>query len=292
MSIIYSQIRAFHAVASHGSYTRAAAALNVSQPTLSSQVKALEESYDVSLFVPAGRGIEITPLGRQLHAITQRQFRLEAEAELLLSSTRSLKAGFLRIGADSPYHALPLIARYREHYPGIEISMNFGNSREMLADLIARRIDVAIIPPPQDDPRLISRLLLADRLVAFVQRTHTWASSDRTGRGGVTLKQLAAARIILREEGSTTRAVFEAAITEAGLLLEDVFEIGSREAVRAAVVEGLGIGVVSEAELILDETIRVLPITDADLRVPEHLVCLAECAPQRTIKALFDLIED
>ena len=287
MPIIHSQIRAFHAVASHGSYTRAAAALNVSQPTLSSQVKALEESYDITLFVPAGRGIEITPLGRQLHAITQRQFRLEAEAELLLSSTRSLKAGYLRIGADSPYHALPLIARYREHYPGIEISMNFGNSRELRADLLARRIDVAIVPPPGDDPRLISRLLLADRLVAFVQSTHKWAK-----RKAVTLKQLAGARIILREEGSTTRAVFETAITEAGLVLNDIFEIGSREAVRAAVVEGLGIGVVSEAELILDESIRVLSISDADLRVPELLVCLSECAPQRTIKALFDLIED
>ncbi|WP_282604380.1 LysR substrate-binding domain-containing protein [Pelagibius sp. Alg239-R121] len=287
MSIIYSQIRAFHAVASHGSYTRAAATLNVSQPTLSSQVKALEEIYDVALFMPAGRGIEITPLGRQLHAITQRQFRLEAEAELLLSSTRSLKAGFLRIGADSPYHALPLIARYKERYPGIEISMNFGNSREILADLFARRIDVAMIPPPQDDPRLISRLLLADRLVAFVPVTHKWAK-----RQGVTLKQLAGARVILREQGSTTRAVFEAAISEAKLALLDVFEIGSREAVRAAVVEGLGVGVVSEAELILDETIHVLPIMDADLRVPELLVCLTECAPQRTIKALFDLIGD
>jgi aminoethylphosphonate catabolism LysR family transcriptional regulator len=285
--MIYSQIRAFHAVASHGSYTRAAAALNVSQPTLSSQVKALETSYDVQLFVPAGRGIEITPLGRQLHAITQKQFRLEAEAELLLSATRSLKAGFLRIGADSPYHALPLVARYQEHYPGIDISMNFGNSRETMADLLARRIDVAIVPPPpQDDPRLISRLLLADRLVAFVPVTHKWAK-----RRGVTLKQLAGARIILREQGSTTRAVFEAAVADAGFTLQDVFEIGSREAVRAAVVEGLGIGVVSEAELILDGNIRVLPISGADLRVPEHLVCLSECAPQRTIKALFDMIE-
>ncbi len=287
MSIIYSQIRAFHAVASHGSYTRAATALNVSQPTLSSQVKALEENYDVELFVPAGRGIEITPLGRQLHAITQKQFRLEAEAELLLSETRSLKAGFLRIGADSPYHALPLVARYQERYPGIEISMNFGNSRETLADLMARRIDVAIIPPPsQDDPRLISRLVIADRLVAFIPGSHSWA-----GRKGVTLKQLAGARVILREQGSTTRAVFEAAIAGAGLALNDVFEIGSREAVRAAVVEGLGVGVVSEAELILDNSIHVLPITDADLRVPEHLVCLSECAPQRTIKAAFDLLE-
>lgn len=287
MSIIYSQIRAFHAVASHGSYTRAAAALNVSQPTLSSQVKALEEVYDVELFVPAGRGIEITPLGRQLHAITQKQFRLEAEAELLLSETRSLKAGFLRIGADSPYHALPLVARYQERYPGIDISMNFGNSRDTLADLMARRIDVAIIPPPpENDPRLISRLVIADRLVAFVPSAHKWAK-----RRSVTLKQLAGARIILREQGSTTRAVFEAAVTGAGMALLDVFEIGSREAVRAAVVEGLGVGVVSQAELILDNSIHVLTISDADVRVPELLVCLSECAPQRTIKAVFDLLE-
>ncbi len=286
--MIYSQVRAFHAVASHGSYTRAAAALNVSQPTLSSQVKALETHYDVELFVPAGRGIEITPLGRRLHAITQKQFRLEAEAELLLSETRNLNAGFLRIGADSPYHALPLVARYKEQYPGIEISMNFGNSRDTLAELMARRIDVAIIPPPPtDDPRLISQLLIADRLVAFVPKAHKWAK-----RKSVNLKQLAGTRVILREEGSTTRAVFEAAIAAAGMSLTDVFEIGSREAVRAAVVEGLGIGVVSEAELIRGDNIHVLPISGADLRVPEHLVCLAECAPQRTIKAVFDLLEN
>lgn len=287
MTIVYSQIRAFHAVASHGSFTRAAAALNLSQPTLSSQVKALEAHYSVELFVPAGRGIEITPLGRKLHAITQKQFRLEAEAELLLSETRSLKAGFLRIGADSPYHALPLVARYREHYPGIEVSMNFGNSRDTLADLMARRIDVAIVPPPPEaEPRLISRLLIADRLVAFVSRTHKWAKRKR-----VSLKQLSTAKIILREEGSTTRAVFETAIASAGMTLEDVFEIGSREAVRAAVAEGLGVGVVSKAELILGDDIHMLPISDADLRVPEHLVCLTECAPQRTIKAVFDLLE-
>ncbi|TQV76153.1 LysR substrate-binding domain-containing protein [Denitrobaculum tricleocarpae] len=288
MSMIYSQIRAFHAVASHGSFTRAAAALSVSQPTLSSQVKALEAKYEVDLFIPAGRGIEITPLGRRLHAITQKQFRLEAEAELLLSETRSLKAGFLRIGADSPYHALPLVARYQERYPGIEISMNFGNSRDTLADLMARRIDVAIIPPPpEDDPRLISQLLIADRLVAFVPKAHKWAKQK-----SVNLKRLAGTRVILREEGSTTRAVFEAAVAAAGMTLKDVFEIGSREAVRAAVVEGLGVGVVSEAELIRGDNIHVLPISGADLRVPEHLVCLAECAPQRTIKAVFDLLED
>lgn len=285
--MIYSQIRAFHAVASHGSYTRAAAALNLSQPTLSSQVKALEAQYGVELFVPSGRGIEITPLGRQLHAITQKQFRLEAEAELLLSETRSLEAGFLRIGADSPYHALPLVARYRERYPGIEVSMNFGNSRETLADLMARRIDVAIVPPPPvADPRLISRLIIADRLVAFVSKTHKWARRKR-----VSLKELSGARIVLREEGSTTRAVFEAAVAAAGMALEDILEIGSREAVRAAVAEGLGVGVVSKAELILGDDIHMLPISDADLRVPEHLVCLTECAPQRTIKAVFDLLE-
>src|SRR4030095_11995095 len=99
MPITYAQLRAFHAVASEASFTRAAAALHVTQPTLSAQVKALEESYGVLLFARRGRRTEPTELGRQLLAVTRRYFGLETEAEQLLAAHRALSGGALWGGA-------------------------------------------------------------------------------------------------------------------------------------------------------------------------------------------------
>ena len=92
-------LRAFHAVATHGSFTRAAAALNVTQPTVSDQIKALESRYQVKLFERHSRRVEITELGQALFAITQRQFKLEADAEQLLATARGLAHGRLRVAA-------------------------------------------------------------------------------------------------------------------------------------------------------------------------------------------------
>src|SRR5215471_21137749 len=97
----YANLRAFHAVASHGSFTRAAEGLGVTQPTLSAQVKALEETYGIQLFDRRGRGIATTELGRSLLEITRRYFGLEAEAAQLLAETRGLRSGHLRVGADA-----------------------------------------------------------------------------------------------------------------------------------------------------------------------------------------------
>src|SRR5215469_13403644 len=96
----YANLRAFHAVASHGSFTRAARSLGVTQPTLSAQVKALEEDYGVALFDRRGRGIVATPLGEQLLEITRRMFVLEDEAGELLARAHDLTTGRLRVGAD------------------------------------------------------------------------------------------------------------------------------------------------------------------------------------------------
>src|SRR5215475_9286715 len=170
----YNQLRAFHAVASQGSFTRAADALHVTQPTLSAQVKALEETYGVLLFDRLGRGIATTELGRSLLEITRRYFSLEAEAAQLLAETRGLRSGHLRVGADAPQHAIPTLAAFSRKYPGIRLSLSIGNSEEVLHDLFEHRSDVAVVADVAD-ARLITIPLRHDRLIAFVPRTHAWA---------------------------------------------------------------------------------------------------------------------
>ena len=238
MPIPHAHLRSFHAVATHGSFTRAAEMLHVTQPTLSGQVKELEERYGVKLFVRHGRHIELTELGNSIFKITKKLFRSEDEVEQLFLSARSLTAGDLQVGADSPYIVTPLLARFQRLYPGINISIRYGNSEQVMQWLETQRCDVAILPNVPDDERLHIIPLDPDRLVAFVGLDHPWAD-----KRSITLEDLSRQKIILREKGSRTRSIFEQAVVDAGLKLNEMMEISSREGVREAVAEGFGIGI-------------------------------------------------
>jgi aminoethylphosphonate catabolism LysR family transcriptional regulator len=285
ISINHAQLRAFHAVASEGGFTRGAAALHVTQPTLSGQVKALEATYGVRLFDRRGRRVEPTELGRALLALTRRLFSLEAEADEMLAAARGLRRGHLRIGADAPYSVMPLIALFGRRYPGIRLSIAAGNSETLLHRLVEHQVDIAVVANVAGDPRFLARPLRRDRLVAFVERGHAWAR-----RANVGLRDFAGERVILREQGSTTRRVFETALARAGIELTDTLEIASREAVAEAVAAGLGVGVVSEMEVGADSRLVSLPIDAADLRSNEYVVCLVDRQALRLVRAFLDIV--
>ncbi len=283
----HTQLRAFHAVAGEGGFTRGAAALGVTQPTLSGQVAALEEAYGVRLFERRGRGIELTDLGHGLFDITRRLFGQEAEAEQLLSAARGLVSGLLRVGADSPYHIIPLLATFNRRHPGIRLSMTFGNSQRVLEELFERRSDIAVLPDIDIDERIHAVPFRSDRLVVFVAHGHAWAA-----RRSLRLAELDGQRLVLREPGSTTRAVFERAMAAAGVSPGEVLEIGSREAVREAVAAGLGIGAVFESEFGRDPRLHRLQLRDAMLQAVEYAACLTERRPVRVVRAFFDLLQE
>ncbi len=285
-SINHAQIRAFHRVASEGSFTRAAEALRVTQPTLSGQVKALEDAYGVRLLDRRGRRVEPTELGRALLEVTRRLFSLEDEADQLLSAARGLTRGHLRVGADAPYSIVPVIAEFNRRYPGLTVSISVGNSDKVLGDLVDHETDVAMLANIEGDPRLHVLPFHSDRLVLFVERRHPWAR-----RKAVRLADVAGQRMILREQGSTTRRIFETAIARAGLALTDVMEIGSREGVREAVAAGLGIGVVARSEFGHDQRVRFIEVADAELLSTEYVVCLAERRSLRIVGAFLELVE-
>ncbi len=281
----YSQLRAFHAVASEGSFTRAAAALRVTQPTLSGQVKALEETYGVLLFDRRGRKVNATELGRELLDITRRLFGLESEAEQALAAARGLMRGHLRIGADAPYSVMALVAAFGRRHPGIKLSIATGNSEMLLQALIDHRVDVVVAANVPGDERLHALPLRRDRLVLFVERAHPWA-----GRRAVALPELAGQRMILRERGSTTRRILETALAQAGVALVDPIEIASREAVREAVAAGLGVGVVALSEFGVDDRLKALEVQGTDLESIEYVVCLAERRDLRLVRAFLGLV--
>jgi aminoethylphosphonate catabolism LysR family transcriptional regulator len=284
--ISHAHLRSFHAVATHGSFTRAAEMLHITQPTLSGQVKELEERYGTKLFVRLGRRIELTDIGKSAFSITRLMFRHEEEVEQLLQSARALKSGELRVAADSPYIATPLLAQFQRIYPGIQISIQYGNSQQLMSWIESRRCDVAFLPNiPQGDERLYSIPLPPDRLVVFVSQDHDWAE-----RRSVSIEELVTQRVILREKGSRTRSIFEEAVAQAGQALNDVMEISGREGVREAVAAGFGIGIVAENELLADSRLRALPVNDAELVHAEYVVCLQEMRSLRVNDAFLEMI--
>ena len=283
----HTQLRSFHAVARSGSFTAAARALRVSQPTVTTQVKALEREFGVELFVRRGRRIELSDVGRGLRDITLRLFSHEAEAADFLNESRELKSGHLRVGAVGPYHVTDMLAAFNARYPAIYVSVAIGNSRDTVRDLLDYRTDVAVLAHIDPDPRLVALPYRRHRVVVFVHERHRLFR-----RRSVRIAELAGERMIAREAGSTTRRAFEDAVRQAGVAPNTIMEIGSREAIREAVAKGIGIGVVSEAEFIPDRRLKALPVVDAEIYTYAHVVYLKERQDARLVHAFLAALRE
>src|ERR1700754_4713559 len=123
MAANYQHLRAFHAIAVEGGVSRAARRLNVSQPTLSQQLKALEARHSVSLFEGRKSPLKLTTAGRDLFELTQRLFTTASDIEEMLGETASLAGGVLRLGSDSPYYAARVIDLFRCRHPQAAIQV-------------------------------------------------------------------------------------------------------------------------------------------------------------------------
>jgi LysR family transcriptional regulator, low CO2-responsive transcriptional regulator len=281
-----TQLRSFHAVAEAGGFMAGAALLRVSQPTLTAQVAELEREYGIELFYRRNRRTELTPAGRDLHAITARLFAEEREARDFLAQSKGLRTGLLRVGAVGPYHATEMLSAFGKRYPGIRIAVSIGNSADTRRDLLDYRTDIAVLAHLDDDPRLLTLPYRRHRVVVFVRADHRLGK-----RRAVRMAELAGERIVARESGSTTRRAFEAAAKEKGLKLDPAIVIGSREAIREAVIRGLGIGYVSEAEFVPDPCLRAIAVADAEIHTEAHVVVLAERRHGRLIRAFLDVAD-
>ena len=280
-----TQLRAFHAAAQRGSFTLAAKALGVGQPTVTIQVRSLEQEFGVELFARRGRRIELTDTGRGLLDITQRMFADEKEAADYLNQTRGLATGHLRVGAVGPYHVTDMLAAFNARHPGLYVSVAVGNSRDTVRDLLDYRTDVAVLAHVDPDPRLVAIPYRRHRVVVVCPISHPFA-----GRRFIRVREMEGQRLIVREPGSTTRRAFEQAMQQADVRPRVVMEIGSRESIREAVAKGIGLGVVSEAEFVPDPRIRPVPVADAEIYTYAHVVYLEERRNARLVRAFLDVL--
>ena len=283
--MLYTQLRSFHAVAREGSVTKASRVLNVTQPTITTQIKELEAHYNLELFRRHGRRLELTHLGRELLSLTQRFFDVEVEVSGFLESAYDLVRGHLRIGAIGPYPLMRFLKPYREAYPDVTVSIDLGNSAEVLQGLRDQRTDVGIVSQTKASPDLLITRFGWQNVIAFVSIDHPWS-----GRKSIRLTDLGNQNMVMREEGSTTRRVVERALAENKVRPNVVMEVGSREAVWEAVAEGHGIGVISEISLQPDPRIRALPISDHVIQTRIDAVCLKQRQHSSTVRFFLDMV--
>jgi aminoethylphosphonate catabolism LysR family transcriptional regulator len=282
-----TQLRSFHAVARAGGFTGAARLLHISQPTVTTQVRFLEETYGIELFYRRGHKVTLTPLGEQLFELAQRVFALESETVHLLEDSGQLRSGHLRVGAVGPFHVTEMLAGFNRAFPGVQVSVRVGNSETVLATLLDYQTDVAVLAHFTDDPRFHFVPYRRHPIMVFVHRSHRFAA-----RKSIRIAELEGEGLIVREEGSTTRKALEDALAQAGVKPRILMEIGSREAIREAVIKGVGIGAVSEIEYVPDPRIRMVRVSDAAMFTHAHVVCLEERREARLVKAFLGIVDE
>jgi len=283
----YVQLRAFHYVATCGGFSRAAEALFLTQPAISDQVRKLEDEYDVILFNRHKKQVSLTRAGERLLKITRKLFEVESQALELLSESRALRSGLLRIVADSANHLSKILGRFRERYPGIELILQAGNSEEVLNKLYNYEADVGVLGAFKGNRDFETVRLNSSPLIAFAAAGHPLA-----GRRSIPLSELVAAPLVLRERGSKTRQKFEDAATKRGLHVTVAIEAEGREAVREIVAAGSGIGVVSRAEFFSHSGLVPIEIDDCRIMMDEDLVCLKDRNSGKLIRAFLDVARE
>jgi len=280
-----SELRAFHAAARAGSMSGGARHLGLTQPTVSAHVATLESTYGVELFFRRGRRVELTEFGRRMLETTHRLVDAEVEALSLLLHARNSGSGDLRISAVGPYNVTPMLGELRRVHPGVRISMSVGDSQQILESIASYQSDVGVLVHPVADPRIFCMPYRKQPLVFFAAASHPLAR-----RAQLTMADLAGHSFVMREQGSTTRRVLEQCLAQEGVQVRSDLEIGSREAVREAVAQGLGIGVVSDAAYLADPRTVKLPIRCDQLFTHAHVVCLRERRDVRMIAQFFAIV--
>lgn len=282
----FRQLQALVLVARHQSLSRAADALHVTQPAVSSQLKMLEETAGTPLTRKHGRGIQMTAAGEVMVGFAEKILRLWDEATDEVAALKGVTSGTLRIGAvTTAEHLLPpMLVKFTTERPGVRIKLQVGNRAEIIDMLTKHEIDLAIMgTPPREVPTNASRF--ARHPMAFIASPdHRLMKKKRVLLGDVMEENL-----LVRERGSGTRTAVEQVCKDAGQMLRIGSELSSNEAIKSMTAAGLGIAFLSVHACALElETglVALLPMSENPVVADWYVMHLND-KPIPTVAAAF-----
>jgi len=278
MGVNLNHLFLFRAVAEAGGFSRAAERIHISQPAISMQVGELEAQLGLTLFHRLGRGVKLTAAGQLLLGYAQRLGALAVEAERAMAEVRGLCRGRLAIGASTTIgvYLLPnLLGEYRRRYPDIDLQLDIANTEDIERRLADGTLDAGLtegLPPNSDELEAV--IFLRDQLVPIARPDHPRLKADSKA---LSLRQLCAEPMIVREAGSGTREVIERALAKRGEKLQrTTMVLGNTEAIKRAVAAGLGVAIVSHLTIqteVVSGQLAILPLRGFELTRPLHRLC-------------------
>jgi DNA-binding transcriptional LysR family regulator len=240
------KLKVFCTVAETKSFSKTSEIIHLTQPAVSLQIQALEEKYETKLFDRSSSTVTLTPAGETLYKYAKEILTLYTSAEKAIGKQTGLLKGSLSIGAGSNIgnFILPaLITEFKRIHPKTKIYLLVNNSKRVIELLNAGNIDLGLVEGDVSRQKMIVKKLLSDELLLIVSPEHHWAKKKE-----VSIAEFAREPFILREPGSGTRQMIEKFLARHGITLHDLkisAILGSTEAIKDAVENGLGVSIIS-----------------------------------------------
>jgi DNA-binding transcriptional LysR family regulator len=289
----FNQLQAFYMVAREGSFTAAAARLNISQPAVTRHVRELESLYRLRLFERTGRGVVLTEAGKMLLSFAQRIFSLASDAELTLHSMAHLKSGRLEVGTSrtaGTYYMPEILFAFKQRYPGVVVSLHSQNSEWVVDQILGLNLDVGVVVMALKHKHLVIRPFAEEQLVLMVPPGHPWAR-----RQAVDARELNGKPLIMREKGSGTRNLILSELEKSAISPNVTMELASNEAIKQAVQQGVGLALVPRKIAVLEiqqGLLKALPVRGAELTLSFHVVYHKDKEVSPFIQAFLEVLED
>ena len=232
------QLQAFVQVAAHRSFSRAADALDLTQPSVTARIQALERDLQETLFERNGRGVRLTEVGDSFLPHAQRVLKALQDGRDAVQSLQQLQMGTLRLGAAptiSTYVLPELLNTFRARYPGLEVSVRTEYSERIVQLVLADEVQVGL-ERTITHPEVVTVPLFRDEVVLVTSPRHPFVE-----RGVTTIEEVGRQPLIMFNRGSSYYMLVHNALREAGVLVSPTMELDNMEATKKMVEEGLGV---------------------------------------------------
>jgi len=255
------QLRAFEACARLGSVTRAAEELHMAQATASVQIKKLSETVGLALFEQVGKRIRLTEAGQRVYAGCSEVFRALSDLEQGLAEMRGVASGRLGLAVPSSarHFASRLLGAFVQRNPGIQASLQIHDRLALLDRLGNNEDDLYMFVEPPDERDVVAQAIVANPLVVLACSDHPLA-----GEKEIAFARLASEPFLMREPGSGTRMITLRLFARHGIVPKIRMELGSDEAIREAILAGLGVSILPRYALGLDPVLTKLVCLDVE----------------------------
>lgn len=259
MNVTFRQLRVFAEVARQGSVQRAAEALHLTPPAVSMAVKEVEHQVGLPLFDREARRMALSTSGEYFLVYAKRLLGTLREAEDAMSRFKRVEAGHLAIGmvSSAKYYLPALLAAFHAEHPAVQVRLALGGRNDLVALMQAHEIDLAVMGrPPKDWPA---------RAEPFAAHPHGLITAPQhalAGQPEVPAEALAREPFIVREVGSGTRAALEEYLEHQHIRPAFVMEMNSTEAIKQAVMAGMGVSLVSLHTVGLERAMGLLAVPE------------------------------